>query len=198
MTRKATTNTYRQRAADPAVLLDVTGLEIDWLRRAVPRGDELWCPSGTTLGGTVADLDEFRDQYHKSVEAFIQGDPEVQKPLWSAGEDVTLANPLGPPVRGFRAVCEHMDRAASLISGGQNYTFHSISVVEADQLAYEVGIESNMVKLGDATDHVPVSLRVTTVFRLEDGKWKIAHRHADTITEERSVQSLAQPAQGAS
>ena len=143
----------------------------------------------------TSELNEFRDRYHRSVEAFIQGDPEVQKPLWSARDDVTLANPLGPPAKGLHAVWQHMDRAACLISAGQDYSFASIAVAETADLAYEVGIESNMVKIGAATDKVPISLRVTTVFRRESGEWKIVHRHADPITEERSVQSLAQPAE---
>ena len=85
-----------------------------------------------------------------------------------------------------------MDRAASLISAGQDYTFASIAVVETADLAYEVGIERNTVKLGAATEKVPIRLRVTTVFRREGAEWKIVHRHADPITEERSVQSLTQ------
>jgi ketosteroid isomerase-like protein len=143
----------------------------------------------------MSELNEFRDRYHRSVEAFIQGDPDVQKPLWSSRDDVTLANPLGPPVKGAGAVWQHLDRAASLISAGHDYTFASIAVVETAELAYEVGIERNIVKIGTATDQVPISLRVTTVFRREDEEWKIVHRHADPITEERSVESLAQPAE---
>jgi ketosteroid isomerase-like protein len=103
--------------------------------------------------------------------------------------------PPGPPVKGVDAVWQHMDRAASLISAGQDYTFASIAVVETADLAYEVGIERNMVKIGAATEKVPISLRVTTVFRREGGEWKIVHRHADPITEERSLQSLAQRAE---
>jgi ketosteroid isomerase-like protein len=143
----------------------------------------------------MSELNEFRDRYHRSVEAFIRGDADVQKPLWSAHDDVTLANPLGPPVKGAHAVWQHMDRAASLISGGHDYTFASISVVETADLAYEVGIEHNTVTIGAATHEVPISLRVTTVFRREDGDWKIVHRHADPITEERPVESLVQRAE---
>jgi ketosteroid isomerase-like protein len=27
------------------------------------------------------------------------------------------------------------------------------------------------------------TLRATQVYRLEDGEWKVAHRHSDTVTE---------------
>jgi ketosteroid isomerase-like protein len=140
-----------------------------------------------------SDLNQFRDLYHKSVEAFIQGDPDAQKPLWSPRDDVTLANPLGPPAKGLDRVCQLMDSASAQISGGEGYTFDSIAVVETADLAYEVGIERNRAKLGNAAAKAPISLRVTTIFRREDREWKIVHRHADPITEERSIQSVAQP-----
>ena len=48
----------------------------------------------------MSDLDELKSLYHRSVEALIQGDPEPQRELWSRQDDVTLANPYGPPVKG--------------------------------------------------------------------------------------------------
>ena len=51
----------------------------------------------------MADFDELRGQYHRALEAFIQGDPKPVQGLWSKREDVTLANPLGPPARGWDA-----------------------------------------------------------------------------------------------
>jgi ketosteroid isomerase-like protein len=139
-----------------------------------------------------SDLNKLRDQYHQSVAAFIQGDPDVQKPLWSRRDDVTLANPFGPPAKGFDAVCQVMDSAALQISEGEGYTFDTIAWVETADLAYEVGIERNRAKLGDAAEKIPISLRVTTVFRREDDGWKIVHRHADPITTPRPTQSVAQ------
>jgi ketosteroid isomerase-like protein len=140
----------------------------------------------------TSDLNKLRDRYHQGVAVFIQGDPEVQKPLWSRRDDVTLANPLGPPAKGFDAVCQVLDRAASQISEGDGYTFDTIAWVETADLAYEVGVEHSRAKLGGATEKVAFSLRVTTVFRREDDGWKIVHRHADPITTPRPVQSVVQ------
>lgn len=138
----------------------------------------------------TADLTQARKLYHESVAAFIAGDPAMQKPLWSRGDDVTLANPLGPPVKGFERMWQHAEAASALVSEGEDYTFDPISVVETADLAYEVGIERNRVRVGNAPRKVPISLRVTTIFRREDGDWKIVHRHADSITDERSIQSV--------
>jgi ketosteroid isomerase-like protein len=140
----------------------------------------------------TSDLNELRERYHQSVAAFIQGDSDVQKPLWSRRDDVTLANPLGPPVKGFDGVCGVMDRAARQISQGEGYTFDTISWVETADLAYEVGLERSRAQVAGAAEKAPISLRVTTVFRREDDGWKIVHRHADPITDARTIQSVLQ------
>lgn len=85
-----------------------------------------------------------------------------------------------------------LDSAASLCRDGEGLTFESISLHETPDLAYEVGIQRCRVKLGDADEMGPVDLRVTTIFRREDEGWKVVHRHADPITDERPPQSLVQ------
>jgi ketosteroid isomerase-like protein len=65
-------------------------------------------------------------------------------------------------------------------------TFDCISSYETADLAYDVGIQRFRAKLDGGDDLAPVALRVTTVFRREEDGWKIVHRHADTIPEERS------------
>jgi ketosteroid isomerase-like protein len=44
--------------------------------------------------------------------------------------------------------------------------------------------------MGGADEMRPSSLRVTTIFRREDGDWKIIHRHADPITAPRTIESI--------
>jgi ketosteroid isomerase-like protein len=138
----------------------------------------------------VSDVDELRDRYHRSLQAFIKGDWEPQKTLWSRRDDVTLANPFGPPARGWDRVCQVADRAASLLREGEGLTFESISSYETTDLAYDVGIQRCRAKLGDADEMVTVALRVTTIFRREEDGWRIVHRHADTVTGERPPGSV--------
>jgi ketosteroid isomerase-like protein len=139
--------------------------------------------------GSMSDLDELRDRYHHSVEALIKGDPEPQTTLWSRGDDVTLANPYGPPVKGWERVCQVAAVAASLLRDGEGLTFDRISSYETADLAYDVGIQRFQARLAGAEAMAPVALRVTTIFRREDDGWRIVHRHADTITEQQLPES---------
>src|SRR5687768_12263922 len=90
---------------------------------------------------TMSDLDDLRDRYHRSVEALIQGDPEPQMELWSRRDDVTLANPYGPPAKGWELVRQVAARAASLLREGDSLTFDRVSGYETVDLAYDVGIQ---------------------------------------------------------
>src|SRR5215472_16895868 len=47
---------------------------------------EMDCERDNRGAAMTSDLNKLRDQYHQSVAASIQGDPDVQKPLWSRRE----------------------------------------------------------------------------------------------------------------
>ena len=54
----------------------------------------------------VDDVDELIEQYQLAQNEFLKGNPEPVKKLCSRREDVTLANPYGPPVRGWDEVAK--------------------------------------------------------------------------------------------
>ena len=60
------------------------------------------------------------------------------------------------------------------------------------ELAYVVWIERVEAKVGGSEDLTPFALRVTMIFRSEEGTWKVVHRHADSITTPRPAASLIQ------
>jgi ketosteroid isomerase-like protein len=54
-----------------------------------------------------------------------------------------------------------------------------LSAIEGADLAYIVSIETNRVReVGKSVEDLLV-LRVTEIFRREDGAWRLMHRHAD-------------------
>lgn len=139
---------------------------------------------------TDSELERLMGADHRATDAMCQGDPEPKRQLYSRRDDVTLANPLGPPARGWAQVSAVLDRAAAVLRDGEPATFERISAFETPELAYIVEIERINVKVGGAEERSQVALRATTVFRREDGSWRVAHRHADTITQQRAPESL--------
>jgi len=52
----------------------------------------------------VDDLDGVLKQFKQAANEFVKGKPEPVQELFSHREDVSLANPFGPPVRGWEQV----------------------------------------------------------------------------------------------
>jgi hypothetical protein len=88
----------------------------------------------------------------------------LDKSLWSRRDDVTLANPFGPPVRGWEEVSARLDLAGSNYRDGQYYEFENISTVIAPELAYTVDVERIRTRVGGADELTAIAIRATTVF----------------------------------
>ncbi len=140
----------------------------------------------------VDDVDELIEQFHLAQGEFVNGNPEPVKGLFSHREDVTLNNPLSPPARGWEQVAATMERGASPFRDGEFINAEIIEKHPTPEFAYVVEIERGEAKIGGREHITPWALRVTMIFRPEDGTWKIVHRHADPITTPRPVESLMQ------
>lgn len=50
-------------------------------------------------------------------------------------------------------------------------------------VAYWAGFQRSNIRMQGKVQAIPMDLRVTEVFRRQDGAWKLVHRHADTLVE---------------
>jgi hypothetical protein len=48
----------------------------------------------------MRDFDDAVERHHRALGEFVVGNPEPLKSLFSHEDDVTVANPFGPPARG--------------------------------------------------------------------------------------------------
>ena len=143
-------------------------------------------------GDAIHDLDQVVKQYHLALGDFMKGNYEPAKQLFSEREDVTLGNPFGPFARGRTQVVETMKRAASHYREGEASGFDTISKCVTPDLAYIVEVERLKSRVGGREDVALVNLRVTSIFRREDGRWTLVHRHADPITTVQPADSVLQ------
>ena len=139
---------------------------------------------------SASDFAQAVEQDHRATDALMRGDPEPKKEMFSRREDVTLANPVSPPVRGWNHIAETLDGVASQLRDGEPIGFDRVSEYASADLGYIVEIERTRTRIGDADDLASFSLRVTTIYRREEDGWKIAHRHADSITGSRPLASV--------
>jgi ketosteroid isomerase-like protein len=138
----------------------------------------------------IDDVDKLIERYHLALDEFMKGNPEPVQRLFSHREDATLANPQGPAVRGWGHVAEAMERAASTRRDGRFIGFETLAKHATPELAYVVELEHLEAKIYGGEDITPYTLRVTMIFRPEDGEWKMVHRHADPITTPQPAESV--------
>jgi ketosteroid isomerase-like protein len=138
-------------------------------------------------------LAAFIEESHRAIDAFTRGDPAPLQALFSQRDDVTLANPFGPSQRGWPQVRDTMSRAAANYRDGRVVGFDRLAGHFAPEIACIHELERLEAKMGGSDETTPVALRCTSVFRFEEGRWRIVHRHADPISGTRSAGSVIQP-----
>ena len=128
------------------------------------------------------DIEQVFKKYHAAVDEFSRGNLMPVKMLFSHHDDVTLANPFGPAVLGWKKVSEALDFASSRFKDGEVKSFETIAKYETSELTIILEIERWKAKVSGRENASSFDLRVTSTFRHEDGDWKLIHRHADPIT----------------
>jgi ketosteroid isomerase-like protein len=112
--------------------------------------------------------------------ALHSGDGAPRRALWSRKEPVSV---LGAWRNAHGQ--EELDELFTALAGGfsdcTSYRFELLAYDVVGDMAYTAGLEHTSASV----DGQPRSytLRATQVYRREDGKWKVAHRHGDTVSE---------------
>jgi ketosteroid isomerase-like protein len=142
---------------------------------------------------SAQELDRAVQASHRALDEIAKGDASAFFELYSHDDDATLANPYGPPARGRSEIEEAGRRAASNYRDGKAIAFENCATYVTADLAYTLEIERFETKVAGSDEVTAVALRVTSIFRPEEGGWKLVHRHADPITAPRPGRSVIQP-----
>jgi ketosteroid isomerase-like protein len=128
----------------------------------------------------MSDRDDFvawtQSRLRDAETALHNGDPGPRLAIWSTREPVSVLGAWRSAV-GQDAVRDLFRRLAGTFS---NCTSHVYELVAADvvgDMAFTAGYERTEASI-DSEPRRYV-LRVTQVYRREDGEWKVAHRHGD-------------------
>ena len=137
------------------------------------------------------DFDQVVEQYHLALGELGKGNPEAVKALFSHREDVSSAGGFGGVMHGWEQVAKNTEFAASRFKGGRG-SFENVVKYVTHDLGYTVEIERYEGKVGRSEDMARVALRTTSIFRREDGIWRLVHRHGDPITSVQPAESVIQ------
>ncbi len=125
------------------------------------------------------DFDGIIQEYNQALEEFYKGNPEPFYSLYSDRENISLLGAFGGLSVGQEEVKKHASTRAGFFQDGHNLTIdYKVKFCQGD-FGYAVGIERFEAKVEGKETRV--ALRATTVFRREDGTWKIVHRQGDPL-----------------
>ncbi|HUR75106.1 MAG TPA: nuclear transport factor 2 family protein [Sporichthya sp.] len=129
----------------------------------------------------TVEVDEFLADMlprHLAAEhALCRGDAGPRGQTWSQQDPVTLFGAAVPLRTGWAELISTFEGLAARFSGLEDYEFELIAAGASGDLAYTVGFEHKTAVVDEGS--VRYTLRVTHIYRREDGVWKTVHRHGD-------------------
>jgi ketosteroid isomerase-like protein len=141
------------------------------------------------------DVSTLVERTAEASSAFIRGEMRRYVELIEHADDYTLLAPFGgAPRYGFDASDEALDATARYFRGGEAEQ-DVVATYASGDLVVLVVIERQHGQVGGLPDQ-DMSLRVTLVFRRDDGVWRQVHRHADPLVHGITLERLAALARG--
>lgn len=132
----------------------------------------------------MTDRDEFLawvdTTLYEAELALHNGDAAPRRALWSRNEPVSVLG-AWQNAHGQREIDELFAALAQSFSDCTSFVFELQARDVIGDMAYTAGLEHTSVSVN--LEPRSYTLRVTQVYRREEGEWKVAHRHGDTLTE---------------
>jgi ketosteroid isomerase-like protein len=128
----------------------------------------------------VSEPEDFKttlDRQQAANDSMFAGDPGPYLGMWSRRDPVSLFGAWGPCKTGWADLDRTYRWVGSRFADGD--LSYPLKVAEAGtDLAYTVGYEEGQVRIDGGASR-PVKIRVTHIYCLEDGQWRLVHRHGD-------------------
>jgi ketosteroid isomerase-like protein len=146
---------------------------------------------GGSIGGETLLMTQVNDfltsvlaRHAEARRALSDGDADPWLAMTSTQDPVTIFGAKVPIRQGREEVDETLRWLAARWSDATVSSFDLVAADVSGDLAYAIGFEH----IANSVVGVPVepyTLRVTHIFRRENGEWKMAHRHADRVPDDQ-------------
>jgi ketosteroid isomerase-like protein len=141
------------------------------------------------MSNTEQFLEQMMPRIHEAETALHNGDAGPRFEMWSHTDPVTVFGAALNSV-GWAEVGPMFEHIASRFSDCTSCEWEVVAADVGDDFAYLLAIERTTASVG-GSEPTPYALRSTTIFRREQGEWKIVHRHADPIDDSARLLSGA-------
>jgi ketosteroid isomerase-like protein len=144
----------------------------------------------------MSDLDDFlawtQTRLRDAEIALHNGDSRPRLAMWSTREPVSVLGAWRSAV-GQEEVRDLFRKLEETFSDCTSHLYEIVAADVVGDVAFTAGYERTEARInGEPRQY---TLRVTQVYRREDGEWKVAHRHGDTApdSDEPINQSIDRP-----
>jgi ketosteroid isomerase-like protein len=132
----------------------------------------------------MTDRDDFlrwvKTALYEAELALHNGDSAPRRAIWSRNEPVSILGAFRN-VYGQQELDEVFAFLEQSFSDCTSHAFELEAYDVAGDMAYTAGLEHTSCSAGGQPRSY--TLRATQVYRREGDEWKVAHRHADTVSE---------------
>jgi NAD(P)H-dependent FMN reductase/ketosteroid isomerase-like protein len=130
-----------------------------------------------------ADFESFMKQRELVAAAYVSGDATALDAIVPRTGDASFFPPGGGSVQGATEVSSRYDTDAKSFSAGGSSSFDVLQSGADGDIGYWTGFQNADACMGNGHKKVHMKLRVTELFKFQEGGWKLIHRHADTAAD---------------
>ncbi len=130
-------------------------------------------------------FERFMKRRELAAKAFVTGNGGPVAAMATERSPATFFGPGGGHVVGAPEVVATYARDAARFAPGGDSHFEILHNGAGGEIGYWVGYQRAAARFDGSADPTPFDLRVTEIFRREDGEWRLIHRHADPLVSRR-------------
>ncbi|MBT8417093.1 MAG: nuclear transport factor 2 family protein [Silicimonas sp.] len=143
----------------------------------------------------MSDLNEIRAasaKFYTALNRMAAGDAAPMADAWARREDASAQHPIGGRDQGYDAIIASFSRFAKIAEGGDIRLVEQ-KIVAGSDMAVETGKEKGTLVIAGHT--ATIDQRVTNVYLLADGMWRMVHHHTDMSQDMLEIlKRLSEPA----